>query len=193
LYIAFSKTSFAIEPCTDSRSLLLGIPRKTVTLQFSVSTRAVQLWVNCFNEFGVDGLLHKASGGRPFKKELSYSSVIRYIHEMNYVMKFPRPWAQGGSKNEEERERFRLEIERLRNRSDVQLWFQDECGIEGDPKPRQRWAMKGSVPKIDYFGAHLRRSVLGAVCPENGEFFSLVFHYCNTEVFQAFLDQMAKT
>lgn len=214
------------------RSLLLGIPRKTVTLQFSVSTRAVQLWVNCFNEFGVDGLLHKASGGRPrkielsdlklklvpvlenpklagevfwtgkklhgfleeqFKKELSYSSVIRYIHEMNYVMKFPRPWAQGGSKNEEERERFRLEIERLRNRSDVQLWFQDECGIEGDPKPRQRWAMKGSVPKIDYFGAHLRRSVLGAVCPENGEFFSLVFHYCNTEVFQAFLDQMAKT
>lgn len=214
------------------RSLLMGIDRRMVSEQFSVSIRAIQLWVHCFNECGVDGLLHQGAGGRPRKVELSelrtnlesvlddpslagetfwtgkklhgfleeklkielgYSSVIRYLHELNYVLKFPRPWAEGGSKCEEDRERFKREIESLRKREDIELWFSDECGVEGDPKPRQRWAIKGSVPKLDYFGAHLRRSVIGAVCPDSGEFFSLVFHRCNTEIFQAFLDEMAKT
>jgi transposase len=214
------------------RSLLLGIERKIVAEQFAVSIRAIQLWVTCFNERGVDGLLHRSAGGRPrkihieevrdslspvledpsladevfwtgkklhgyleekLKVEVGYSSVIRYLHELGYVLKFPRPWAQGPTKDEEERARFKREIEALRNRSDVEIWFGDECGVEGDPRPRQRWAIKGSTPKVAYFGSHLRRSVIGAVCPESGEFFSLVINYCDTEFFQVFLNEMAKT
>ena len=45
----------------------------------------------------------------------------------------------------------------------VQLWFGDECGVEGDPRPRQRWVKRGSRPKVGYTGAHLRSSVIGAV------------------------------
>mgnify|MGYP005687761411 FL=1 len=29
------------------------------------------------------------------KLELSYSTVIRYLHEVGYVLRFPRPWATG--------------------------------------------------------------------------------------------------
>ena len=27
-------------------------------------------------------------------------------------------------------------------------WFGDECGIEGDPRPRRRWAKRGSRPRV---------------------------------------------
>jgi hypothetical protein len=25
----------------------------------------------------------------------------------------------------------------------VELWFKDECGVEGDPRPRRRWVQPG--------------------------------------------------
>ena len=73
----------------------------------------------------------------------------------------------------------------------MELWFSDECGIEGDPRPRKRWVEKGSSPTIPYAGTHLRRSVIGAVCPQNGCLSALIFSHCNTGIFQIFLDNLA--
>ena len=125
------------------------------------------------------------------KLELSYSTVIRYLHEVGYVLRFPRPWATGPGKDEEHRERFKTEISALKERDDVRIWFADETGIEGDPRPRQRWAKRGSDPKVDYHGGHLRRTVLGAVQPDSGKFFSAMFCHCNTDVFQVWLNEFA--
>ena len=49
----------------------------------------------------------------------------------------------------------------------VELWFADECGVEGDPRPRRRWSVRGGRPKVPYLGDHIRANVLGAVCPAN--------------------------
>mgnify|MGYP005641280509 CR=1 FL=1 len=125
------------------------------------------------------------------KLELSYSTVIRYLHEVGYVLRFPRPWATGPGKDEEHRERFKTEISALKERDDVRIWFADETGIEGDPRPRQRWAKRGSDPKVDYHGGHLRRTVIGAVQPDSGKFFSAMFCHCNTDVFQVWLNEFA--
>ena len=127
------------------------------------------------------------------KVELGYSTVIRYLHDLNFVLRFPRPWATGPGKSEEAREAFREKLEALRERDDVRLWLGDETGIEGDPRPRRRWAQKGSSPKLTYHGGHLRRSVIGAVQPDSGEFFAMCFNACDTEVFQCYLDHLAET
>jgi len=127
-----------------------------------------------------------------YRVELGYSTVVRYLHEAGYVLRFPRPWPTGPGKCEEKREAFRAELDALRERDDVRVWFTDETGVEGDPRPRRRWAQKGSAPKADYHGGHLRRTVIGAVQPEGGELFTMRFNGCDTEVFQCYLDHLAE-
>jgi len=75
----------------------------------------------------------------------------------------------------------------------VELWFADETGVEGDPRPRRRWAHKSDRIKTPYHGMHLRQSVLGAVCPQSGQCAALIFNHCDSEVFQRFLDHLAQS
>lgn len=126
-----------------------------------------------------------------YQIELGYTTVVRYLHEQGYVLRFPRPWPTGPGKCEEKRAAFRVELDALRGREDVRVWFTDETGIEGDPRPRRRWVKKGSSPKAGYHGGHLRRTVIGAVQPESGELFTMRFNGCDTEVFQCYLDHLA--
>ena len=121
--------------------------------------------------------------------QLSYSTLLRYLHQEDFRLKVPRPWPEGG--NEKRRQSFVEELKELAADPEVELWFTDECGVEGDPRPRRRWAHKSDRIKIPYHGIHLRQSVLGAVCPQSGECAALVFNHCDREVFQAFLDHLA--
>jgi hypothetical protein len=68
----------------------------------------------------------------------------------------------------------------------------DEAGFEGDPRPRQRWVKRGSHPTQGYYGGHIRENVVGAVNPRTGQLVSLIVPHCDTEVFQVFLNSMAK-
>ena len=43
-----------------------------------------------------------------------------------------------------------------------------------------------------YRGDHIRQNVIGAVCPQNGQLFSLIVDGVDTDVFQVYLDEMAK-
>jgi hypothetical protein len=68
--------------------------------------------------------------------DLSYRTTIRWLHELNFHLCLPRSWPK--RQNEQERADF---LERLRgwtSNPTVQLWFSDECGVEGDPRPRRR-------------------------------------------------------
>ena len=53
--------------------------------------------------------------------------------------------------------------------------------------------MKGSRPKVVHNGDHIRLSILGTVCPRMGEFFAIEASHCDTDVFQAFLDEAGRS
>lgn len=91
-----------------------------------------------------------------------------------------------------ERELFAKKMEGWVNDPEIELWFSDECGVEGDPRPRRRWVEPGLKPTIPYSGSHLRRNVIGAVRPVDGALSALIFSHCNTAVFQIFLDTFAQ-
>ena len=122
--------------------------------------------------------------------ELGYRTVVRWLHELDFHLRVPQPWPE--RQNEEERKRFVEELRLLCDDPTVELWFSDECGVEGDPRPRRRWVQPGKRRTVPYLGDHIRQNVIGAVAPQSGALFSLIVDGVDTDVFQVFLDEMAK-
>jgi transposase len=135
------------------------------------------------------GWLRKNSG-----LNLAYSTLLRYLHEQDYARRIPRPMPEPPDREEWEKRRaaFREELAELAAEPGNRLFFGDEAGFEGDPRPRQKWVKRGSRPTQGYYGGHLRRNVVGAVNPEDGQLVSLIVPHNDTAVFQAFLDTMAQ-
>jgi transposase len=125
--------------------------------------------------------------------DLSYSTLVRYLHEQDYARRIPRPMPEPPDKIrwEEQREAFAGELLDLLCAPGVKVFFGDEAGFEGDPRPRQRWVKRGSRPTQPYYGGHIRQNVVGAVNPRDGQLVSLIVPHNDTQVFQAFLDTMA--
>ena len=124
-----------------------------------------------------------------YSLDCSYQTVLRLLHEKGYVLKVPRPWPD--RQDEAAREAFLAHLRTLAEDPGIELWYGDETGIEGEPRPRRGWAMKGSRPKVVHNGDHIRLSILGTVCPRTGDFFAIEASHCDTDVFQAFLDEAA--
>jgi transposase len=123
--------------------------------------------------------------------ELGYRTVIRYLHELNYNLRVPQRWPE--RQNQEERAQFLVDLQTLRESDPrVELWYGDECGIEGDPRPRRRWTVRGGRPRVPYLGDHIRTNVIGSVCPATGESFAILFNGVDTDVFQCYLDHLAE-
>lgn len=126
--------------------------------------------------------------------DLSYPTLVRYLHEQDYARRIPRPVPEPPDKDlwEQQREVFADELLDLLSDPSVKTFFGDEAGFEGDPRPRQRWVKRGSRPTQPYYGGHVRQNVVGAVNPADGQLVSLIVRHNDTEVFQAFLDTMAR-
>lgn len=123
---------------------------------------------------------------KELEQEVGYSTVVRWLHENGFRLKVPQPWPD--RHNEQEREAF---VERVRGWLEdegVELWYLDEMGVEGDPRPRRRWVEKGVKVRVTKNGDHLRMNVTGMLCPRTGEFYALEFTHSDGEVFQSFLD-----
>ena len=125
-----------------------------------------------------------------YQLECSYKTVLRFFHEKGFTLQVPRPWSD--KQDEEQRTIFREKLRELCQDEDIDLWFADETGIDGEPRPRRRWAPIGKSPKIVHNGDHIRMSILGTACPRTGEFFAIEASYSDSEVFQAFLNEAAK-
>jgi transposase len=122
--------------------------------------------------------------------ELGYRTVIRYLHELDYHLRVPQRWPE--RQNQEERAAFLTQMQALREEDPrVELWYGDECGVEGDPRPRRRWSERGSRPRVPYQGDHVRTNVIGSVCPATGECVTMIFDGVDTDVFQCYLDHLA--
>jgi transposase len=122
--------------------------------------------------------------------EVGYSTTVRYLHELGYNLRVPRPWPE--RQNEEQRNAFLDQLRTWQADAGLELWFADECGVEGDPRPRRRWSARGDRPKVPYLGDHIRANVIGAVCPASGECCTMIFDGVDTDVFQYYLDFLAQ-
>ncbi len=117
-------------------------------------------------------------------EEIGYRTVVRWLHDQGFRLKVPRSWPNG--QDEEKRKAFVDLLRILLGDPEIDLWFLDETGIEGDPRPRRRWALRGEKIRQPYQGSHIRMSATGTVCPRTGEFYALVFSHSDTQVFQTF-------
>ena len=126
--------------------------------------------------------------------DLSYRTLHRYIKEQGYVRRIPRPMPEPPDRDEWQKRREQCAKDLLAAIHDPNqiLYFADEAGFEGDPRPRQKWVKRGSNPKQPYYGGHVRQNVVAAVHPESGDFVSLIVPHNDKEVFQAFLDTFAQ-
>ena len=119
-------------------------------------------------------------------EEIGYRTVVRWLHDQGFRLKVPRPWPNG--QDEEKRNAFVELLKILLGDPESDLWFLDETGIEGDPRPRRRWALRGEKIRQPYQGTHSRMNATGTVCPRTGEFYALIFSHSDTQVFQTFPD-----
>jgi len=119
----------------------------------------------------------------------SYSTFVRKIHKEGYVYRFPRP--ESIKQDEELRKEYLAKLEKWKNEG-WQIWYIDETGIEGDPRPRRRWVKKGESRTVPYSGTHIRETVIGGVSTASGRLEAVQSNYCNTDIFQIFLDQLSK-
>lgn len=126
-----------------------------------------------------------------YRMECSYDTVLRLLHEKGYALKVPQPWPD--RQDESLREEFRGKLALLTEDPDIELWYGDETGIDGEPKPRRSWAIKGSKPRVVHNGDHIRLNILGTVCPRTGELFAMEASHCDTDLFQVFLDEAAQS
>ena len=126
--------------------------------------------------------------------EISYRTLVRYLHEQDYARRIPRPMPEPPDRDAwlHQREDCARQLQLLLEDPCAVVFFGDEAGFEGDPRPRHKWVKRGSRPTQGYYGGHVRRNVVGAVEPASGRLVSLIVAHCNTEVFQAFLDTMAE-
>jgi transposase len=122
--------------------------------------------------------------------DVGYSTVVRFLHEQNYTWTVPQPWPD--RQDEELRAQFLEKLRELAADSDIELWYSDEMGVEGDPRPRRRWSPKGSKEKVTKNGDHLRINVAGVIAPRTGQFYGLEFSHMDSEIFQVFLDYANK-
>ena len=109
--------------------------------------------------------------GETYQIQCSYETVVRFFHKQGFALKTPQPWPD--MQDEQLREAFVLELQKLFEQPDVDIWFADESGFEGDPRPRKRWDKKGRKTRVTKNGGHLRMNVIGMVCPRSGEFFAI--------------------
>jgi transposase len=126
-----------------------------------------------------------------YKIECSYETIVRFFHRQGFALKTPQPWSD--KQDEELREEFVKELEQLYSDPDVDIWFADESGFEGDPRPRKRWDKKGRKTRVTKNGGHLRMNVIGMVCPRTGQFFAIEASHSDSVMYQVFLDEASTT
>jgi putative transposase len=126
-----------------------------------------------------------------YQIECSYATVVRFFHKQGFALKIPQPWSD--KQDEQLRETFLHELRQLMDQHDIDIWYADESGFEGDPRPRKRWDKKGRKTRVTRNGGHLRMNVIGMVCPRTGQFFAIEASHSDTDTFQAFLEHAQKT
>jgi transposase len=121
---------------------------------------------------------------------MGYSTLTHNLHEWGLRYNVPRPWP--AEQDSQLRETFLQELKELYQQSEYEIWFGDESGILGDPRPRRRWMKRGKRGTVAYLGKHIRSNVIGAVNPTNGELSALIVSHMDSDMFQVFLNEFSQ-
>lgn len=121
------------------------------------------------------------------EQEVGYTTVMHWLHDQGYRLKVPQPWPD--RQDEALRQAFCQRVQQWLRDPQIDLWYMDEMGVEGDPRPRRRWTMKGVKARVTKNGDHVRMNVSGIICPRTGECYALEFSHSDGEIFQCFLNQ----
>jgi putative transposase len=70
--------------------------------------------------------------------------------------------------------------------------FEDEASFGRINKPKYCWCYEGLRPTVPCHHIREYRHAYGAVDPLNGDFFSLVMPYCNTDCMNVFLEKLSE-
>lgn len=70
--------------------------------------------------------------------------------------------------------------------------FRDEAGFGRINKPKRCWCRKGIRPTVPCHHIREYRYLYGGVSPLDGELFSLVMPYANTDCMNVFLEELSK-
>jgi transposase len=153
--------------------LYKGCSKEEVGRLMNLSLRTLQRWIKDFNEGGIDAVIGSRRTGRrrnigaadfalkykeeflsssqtaicfhgllvkEYKEELCYSTLLNYLQEQGLSRVLGRPVCK--QRDEEKRVLFIKEFQAI-VKSGTEIWFADEVGFDGDPKPRKRWVQKG--------------------------------------------------
>ena len=126
-----------------------------------------------------------------YEEDLCYQTLLNYYHEQKLSLVVPRP-SVTDKQDAQKREGFIEAIKKLAA-DKKEIWFSDEVGFEGDPRPRARWVKKGSKPVNGKASEHIRFSAIGSINPLSGEIMSLVVPGADQKVFQIYLDEFSKS
>lgn len=124
------------------------------------------------------------------QESLCYQTLLNYLHESKISQVVPRP-SVTGKQDEERRSEYLIKFKDLVT-AEREIWFCDEVGFEGDPRPRSKWVKVGSKPVAGRTSEHLRYSAIGSVNAISGELVSLVVPEVDGEIFQVYLDELSK-
>ena len=72
------------------------------------------------------------------------------------------------------------------------VMFHDEAGFGRINKPKRCWCRQGIRPSVPCHHIREYRYLYGAVSPQDGELFSLVMPYANTDCMNVFLSERSK-
>ena len=102
---------------------------------------------------------------KEYQIQCSYETVVCFFHKQGYALKAPQRWP--GKGDEQLPKTFLKEFKQMIDQSDVDIWFADESGFEGDPRPRKGWDKKVRKTRVTKNGGHLRINVIGMVYPSS--------------------------
>lgn len=127
-----------------------------------------------------------------WQAKLGYSTLCQNLRLLGFRYKSPRPCPPKDLQDEAKRAAFRQQLQQWADDTQVSLWFADETGIEGDPRPRRRLGERGVPLTVPYIGKHLRENVIGAVEPASGQLVCHIVPFVDRDWFQLFVDDLAK-
>jgi transposase len=184
--------------------LLLGAPYKVVLRNSRVNERTFRLWVERFNEQGIDGLIYKPQAGRPRKistdqvardilpvvddpsladhthwtvtklcgwlreekqLELSYRTLVRYLHEHNYARRIPRRMPEPPDRDnwEKQREIFGGEL--------ITLLEDPSCDVDPLPNTVTNSMISSSTRSEHYWIVRKQFAPSVKPIPNNGNYY----------------------
>jgi len=122
-----------------------GRPRKIEVEKFGAEYVPVMLEPERAGEEHWTALKFHGYLTEEFREELGYSTLLRYLAEHDIALRCPRSWPE--RQDEEKRHAFCEKLRELASDESNSLWFCDESGFEGDPRPRRTWVRKARSPR----------------------------------------------